>query len=379
MVITRTLSHSPLYSKNNIMAIRKLSAWMLLSVGILSIMFTGCSTEKTPAGPPHFVIAENDTSIEVTSLFNHATVIPLSDKELMGPLLHVEKYKDYLYALDNKRQTMAKYDMDGNQVSFMRRVGHGYGEYTSISDFDIHDDSIYILCGNRILVADTDFKILDVIDMGEFAWRIAATDDGIYLYCGNMRTLYRFADGKLETLREDGQLLAMPKPFYNRVFYKTDKGLLFAPYATGEVYRIDGRELHTVFSFTSPGYDKAMEKFESSTQLELLDKLKYSVPVIYNIFKNNGFYYVLYNNPIVYRILKLTEDMEFVADGFLSGNLINNSLENGAMSYSFVEDGNSPLEFIEGEEGTAHSSKLSIITVEKDNLPADYPAIIIFE
>lgn len=361
------------------LTITLISSVFLFLVGILSIMFAGCSTEKTPAGPPHFVIAENDTSIEVTSLFNQATVIPLSDKELMGPLLHVEKYKDHLYALDNKRQAMAKYDMDGNQVSFMRRVGHGYGEYTTISDFDIHDDSIYILCGNRILVADTDFKILDVIDTGEFAWRIAVTDDGIYLYCGNVRALYRFADGKLETLRADGQLLAMPTPFYNRVFYKTDKGLLFAPYATGEVYRIDGSGLHTVFSFTSPGYGEAMEKFESSTQLELMDKLKYSVPVIYNIFKSNGFYYVLYTNPIVYRILKLTEDMEFVADGFLSGNLVNNSLENGAMSYSFVEDGNSPIEFPEGEDASARSSELSVITVEKDSVPADYPAIIMFE
>ncbi len=357
----------------------KLISSVTLSLVILSLLFTGCSTEKKSTEVPHFMIGERDTSIVVTSLFKQATVIPLSDKELMAPIIRMEKYKDHIYALDNQHQTMAKYDMKGNQVEFMRRIGHGYGEYTNISDFDIHDDRIYMLCDNRILVADTDFKIVDVIYLEKFAWRIAVTDDGIYLYCGNLRTLYQYADGKLETLRADGMLQAMPKPLYNKVFYKTDKGLLFAPYATGEVYRIDDGGLHTMFSFTSPGYDEAMEKFESSTQLELLEKLKYSVPVIYNIFKNDGFYYVLYTKPIVYRILKLTEDMEFVDDGFLSGNLIINSLDDGAMSYTFVEEGNSPIEFPEDEDTAARSSRLSVITVEKDSLPSDYPAIILFE
>lgn len=340
----------------------------LITAYFLLLLLVACTVEKKQTELPHFNLGDSESVIEIPSLFKKATVIPISEKDVLGPVLFSDIYAGHIYALNEAFDAMAKYDMEGNQVGFMRRLGNGHGEYTMISDFYIHGDSIYILCWDKILVADTDFKIGNIIDLDKDASQIAVSDDGIFLYSKNLRTLYRLTDKGQETIRDDGPLPSFFPPF-NRVFYKTDKGLLFAPYAAGMVYGIEGSELKPVFSFTSSGFEEAMEKFSSTTPLDFMEKLKYSVPIIYDIFKNDGFYYVVYTDHSVFRLLKLSEDMELIEDGGMSKNLIYNSFDTGAMAFVFVEDDVCPVD----------SSAIPVNMVRKDSLPTDYPAVILFE
>ncbi len=317
---------------------------------------------------PQYNLGDSESAIEIPSLFKKATVIPLSEKDILGPVQFLDIHDNHIYALNEAFDAMSKYDMEGNQVGFMRRLGNAHDEYTLITDYDIHGDSIYILCWDKILVTDMDFRIGNVIDLDKDAALITATDDGVYLYSKTLRTLYRLTDSGQETLQADGPLPSFFMPF-NRVFYKTDKGLLFAPYATGMVYAIEGSDLKPVFSFTSQGFDEARERFSDATPLDFKEKVKYSVPIIYDIFKHGGFYYVAYTDHFVFRLLKLSEDMEMIEDGGMSKCLIYNSFDNGALACVFVEDNVCPVD----------TSIISVNVIKKDSLPSDYPAIILFE
>ncbi|MDL2244588.1 6-bladed beta-propeller [Parabacteroides sp. PFB2-10] len=116
--------------------------------------------------------------IKTSSLFKDVTTIPLETKEncLIGEISNIQITDDYIFVLD-KKHAESLYGFHKNGSFFMKygNVGHGPGEYLSISDFTINKDD------HEILIFDNHSMKVLCYDMnsGDYIRSIPVSGEGL--------------------------------------------------------------------------------------------------------------------------------------------------------------------------------------------------------
>ena len=77
--------------------------------------------------------------------------------------------------------TLPHLTKSGAYIRDYSHLGHGHGEYISLSDFDIHDDFLYLLSDNKILIYDKQNNYSGTIDLPNAAQGLCVMDSGIAL------------------------------------------------------------------------------------------------------------------------------------------------------------------------------------------------------
>lgn len=118
------------------------------------------------------------------SLFKKRKVVKLetTNESLIGRIDKLVFYKGDIYILDKKQNKIFVFDKLGVFQRVVNHFGQGHGEYTSLVDFQIEDDLIYLLdqYGAKLLVYDLDDKLIK-IEKARKAKSVAVLDEG-YAY-----------------------------------------------------------------------------------------------------------------------------------------------------------------------------------------------------
>lgn len=120
---------------------------------LLILMLTGCKNKR---GEENFTgrntilsLSEMAENAECVDLTDSISFICLSDSCQDALFKGINKcmiHKDWIYILDYfGTSTLTVFNMDGDFLFKVGSQGNGMGEYHKITDFDVHDDKIYLL------------------------------------------------------------------------------------------------------------------------------------------------------------------------------------------------------------------------------------------
>lgn len=155
-----------------------------LGIMVLAVLLNNaCKNEKTLS---EFTveIENNDENVseQFDSIFKYSGHVVLStdDQSILGNINKVYVDNDTLYIM-HENSHIASFDKSGAYIRDYSHLGHGHGEYISLSDFDIHDDFLYLLSDNKILIYDKQNNYSGTIDLPNAAQGLCVMDSGIAL------------------------------------------------------------------------------------------------------------------------------------------------------------------------------------------------------
>lgn len=113
-------------------------------------IFVGCNTsDKGDLKLMSVVIDKkrNDEPAEFNSFFkyNHYVALETNDSSLIGYAKKIKFYKGNIYIQDKKDNKIVAFDSIGNYLCQYSHLGQGPGEYTGLGDFDIQNDTLYLM------------------------------------------------------------------------------------------------------------------------------------------------------------------------------------------------------------------------------------------
>lgn len=121
---------------------------LLLFLGFLSCETKHQNTESTI---PMISISGNQNieTVPFDSLFVKSKIIRLetTSESLLKQVGKVVLYKEGIYILDSGQEQLFQFDADGHFIRNINHKGQGPGEYVSLNDFQIKNDTIYLLDG----------------------------------------------------------------------------------------------------------------------------------------------------------------------------------------------------------------------------------------
>lgn len=157
----------------------------------------------------------NHDQVRLSELVKRVHIVPLQagQESLVGEIRRMCIYKDVIYIRDKYREdVLLSFDMQGNFIQSIGRLGKGDGEYLELTGFDVAGDriTIYDRRTKRIFYYDLDGKLVDVRNIGkERAGRFAYQKDWIYLYNSSANTT---SDHELNIYDAEGKLHAQYFP-----------------------------------------------------------------------------------------------------------------------------------------------------------------------
>ncbi len=160
---------------------------------VVAILLVSCSKSSNTQASFHndhtvFIDLKDAPTRRWSEFLDNITIVGLVPLKTDNPLDEVRNIKNadgYLYISD-KSKKLYSFDMSGQARFVINAHGRGRGEYIDLTDFCIHNDTIFILdrLTSRILCYSSKtgkyqsyIKIENTADY----FGIAATDDGIYL------------------------------------------------------------------------------------------------------------------------------------------------------------------------------------------------------
>lgn len=130
-------------------ALRKISVCLT----IIFITFTSCR-EDSRKNSQGFIISDvskiQENEVNLSSLIEVKNIVPLetNDSSLIGGNIRKILKHGHLFYVSFDRTTLLCFSEDGTFVRRIGTLGNGRGEYTSLADFDVDNEGIYIV-GNR--------------------------------------------------------------------------------------------------------------------------------------------------------------------------------------------------------------------------------------
>lgn len=233
----------------------------MISILFLLLVVTSCSEKMndevrnldilTVQIDPH----KDKVSNSFGSFFKKTDVINLetTDASLIGRVDKLVFYKDFIYILDKKLKKIFIFNKKGKYQRTLNHFGHGEGEYTSLVDFQIKDDKIYLLdqYGSKLFIYDLNDQLIKVEKVRK-SKSIAILENG---YAYNMGL--GFADNNL---KRNYYSYCYEDDNHNILGNRYNENLLGYTYSLGEghnsFYKRDA-SFYTLFPFNDTIYTVA--------------------------------------------------------------------------------------------------------------------------
>lgn len=177
---------------------------MILS-GVLLFVLTlsSCSkhVEETCTDIPATILTENDERIPqkiIDSIFTFDRfIIPeLTEQSVLG-IINKVIYKDSVLFILHRNKEITSFDRNGRFLSNYSHIGQGPGEYVSIDDFDIKEDTLFILTQNNVYNYSMDDVFIKTISLPNTTKSLRILNSGIALNngfgVGNKKTKDNFS------------------------------------------------------------------------------------------------------------------------------------------------------------------------------------------
>lgn len=228
----------------------------LATGGILLPALTSCSNMNRKA--EYEIVVEYSDSrcgeqFDSLFLYSHHIVPQTTEESLLGKINKVFLAEDRIYIMDDNSR-VAVFDKEGGYIRSYSHRGNGRGEYPSLYDFDIYNDTLYLMAGTAIHKYTLDDRFAGTINLRNASRGMAVIPAGISLNngfgVGNSSTA---DDYSYSFLKPDGEMInEIPFNPALRGFVFTfnyqvsafskggDKLLTYFPYDE-TVYRVDYR------------------------------------------------------------------------------------------------------------------------------------------
>lgn len=177
---------------------------MILS-GVLLFVLTlsSCSkhVEETCTDIPATILTENDERIPqkiIDSIFTFDRfIIPeLTEQSVLG-IINKVIYKDSVLFILHRNKEITSFDRNERFLSNYSHIGQGPGEYVSIDDFDIKEDTLFILTQNNVYNYSMDDVFIKTISLPNTTKSLRILNSGIALNngfgVGNKKTKDNFS------------------------------------------------------------------------------------------------------------------------------------------------------------------------------------------
>lgn len=121
-----------------------------LFIVLILIVFVGCRKQNDRDISLNTVLVDgmrNDEAGRFDSFFrfSHYIALETNDSSLIGDADKIKMYKGNIYVQDGKDDKIVVFDSVGHYVRQYSHLGQGPGEYVGLGDFDIKEDTLYLM------------------------------------------------------------------------------------------------------------------------------------------------------------------------------------------------------------------------------------------
>lgn len=114
------------------------------------IVLAGCHKQNSCDANLNTVLVDgtrNDDADKFDSFFrfNHYIVLETTDSSFIGKAKKIKMYEGNIYVQDDKDDKIVVFDSVGNYIRQYAHLGQGPGEYVGLGDFDIKEDTLYLM------------------------------------------------------------------------------------------------------------------------------------------------------------------------------------------------------------------------------------------
>lgn len=244
------------------------------------------------------IVSDREDSPECFDSFfryDHYIVLETTDSSMVGQIAKIQFNKDRLYILsDNRIQT---FDQNGKFIRTYNHTGEGPKEYLRLTDFDIRNDSLYLLdhVGKKVLIYSLEDQFLSEVQSNG-AHGLKLLSGGILFHHhlgGSGSELYSYS-------YFDGQTYQYQIPFNealqgriytfgnetNNFYSQADELLTYVSY-NDTIYAVDTKNGQLSPRYSVPISHRTVRKGDSRAEVTQL--LKSGVPAtIFNFYKWNS-------------------------------------------------------------------------------------------
>lgn len=269
-------------------------------------------------------IGDMDSSVCVSDFFKRAQLIGIQEDSscFIGDIEKIKVSKNDYFVLSDMSKQLTKVDKDGRCLCTLKRVGNGHDEYILISDYDMNDSLIYILCyPNKIIVTDLSLNIQEIIEIKQPASRLCCRGKFVYLYDDISRKLYALTEHrKMELLHEETPMPSTLKE-HSDIFYKTKSSLYYIAEGSDVLYKINnGKTLDSVVVLDYKDKDKVIKRFSENKMLSYDERIHISCPIVKSIIEQDDHLLILYNfGPNMCACVVSSSDYSLLEDGWIKG------------------------------------------------------------
>lgn len=272
----------------------------LFALIVLLAFYWSCDSTPADSNSGNTINIDVKTSGDavLSKDFTNTEFIALDDADvLIGRVKQVRLYEDRLYVLTSGRGgALYRFDLDGNYLGQFGKKGQGPGEYRSISNFVIKNDSVYAF--------DQGAQRVDIYTLGGnfartlvnrvYGFSMELINDDLVIYTGNAALDNDGKAMKLLFYGLDGDLLGTAQPmnlkhaeflnfFPENVF---TKGGLYLEQFSDTIYQIQNQGIRPW---------KVLDFGPQSFPAAELDKSYENVAYFMQAVRGKGFA-ILYNN-----------------------------------------------------------------------------------
>lgn len=158
---------------------------------ILLVIICGCTQSNLDRQIETIYVDLNHQSdslrnIPADTLFRSAKYIPLetTDSSLLSEISKIKIHNNNYYILDCSLKSLVVFDANGKFIHKLNKVGRGPGEYLSLEDFVVYNDTLYVLssASQKIIVCDLRFNPIKDIKTEAYSSNLAVNNDKIYVF-----------------------------------------------------------------------------------------------------------------------------------------------------------------------------------------------------
>lgn len=275
----------------------------------------GCNNQNKDENGKHQITVINalDKSNQVQSLlelFELSRIVELKTEpdKVIGKIKRLKVIDDNIFIFDNIRNTVYRFNSDGEFLNFIGQKGGGPKEFVHAIDFcvDTTNEEVHILDNEKkILRFKLDGEFIEKIDIPVHAGFIELLENNTYLLISNASNYGR--NMSFFVLNKNGEVIDEQLPFAEKNI-KSSFGLMsgFSQLENEKtlclplndtIYRYNEENLHRKYFFDFGSekladeiYCKYNDEFEVIKEMERLDKVLY----ISNYLETEDLCYAIY-------------------------------------------------------------------------------------
>ena len=152
--------------------IKKKVFYMLIASTLIAVW--SCSNDKSKSNflKDNLTITQEPEEDLWVKKINRTIYLDTNNGVVLGKIIDVKFSKNEIYILDEYYRKIYVFNLEGQNVRTLFKIGKGKGEYIKIRHFDIKDDKIYVLVeGAKVLKYDcNNFDYLGNLEFDEKVW-----------------------------------------------------------------------------------------------------------------------------------------------------------------------------------------------------------------